>query len=337
MIRSLTLATAMVALMTGAVAAQEIPAIQPGADFGQAPTDLTGGMPMDQAAPGDANTVPREMPPEVPVLSPQKPLTKKQRVGVRMASKWVQKAATPNMGEDGRVRFLYGQGEPTIVCAPLMTCDLALEPGEIVQPPIFVGDKRFSVEPGRSGSGASLTTHAIIKPSDAGLMTNLVIHTNRRTYSIKLVSRTKDYMPLVAFDYPADRMEKSWAAYASDMAEAQPEARPAGPCDQPPSVPPSAFSIEGDDVPWKPVQVYAVGTPVGQKLCVQLPADIGSRMLPALLALGPSEGWFSGPSKQPVNARFLNNRYVVDSLLDAFVLVDGVGSAQQKVTVRRKK
>ena len=90
-------------------------------------------------------------------------------------------------------------------------------------------------------------------------------------------------------------------------------------------------------MPWKPVQVYAVGTPVGQKLCVQLPADIGSRMLPALLALGPSEGWFSGPSKQPVNARFLNNRYVVDSLLDAFVLVDGVGSAQQKVTVRRKK
>ena len=341
MIRVLTLATAMVALLPALAGAQEIPAIQSSVDFeqikrnAQAEGQPTDGTPSDQGDPGAE--VPRHMPPKVPVLSPQKPLTKKQQAGVRMASKWVKKAATPNMGEDGRVRFLHGQGEPTIVCAPLMVCDLALEPGEIVQPPLFLADKRWSAEPGVSGSGSGRTTHVLLKPSDAGLITNLVIHTNRRSYSIKLVSRTKDYMPLVAFDYPAEQMAKSWDQYAADMEEEAPDARPASVCDQPPSIPPSAFKIEGPDVSWKPVQVYAVGTPVGQKTCVQFPADMGSHMLPALVVLGPSKGWFSGPTMQPVNARFQQNRWIVDNLLDSFALVDGVGSAQQKITVERKR
>jgi type IV secretion system protein VirB9 len=342
-IRKLAIASALTAMLPALAMAQEIPAIQSNVDFEQIKANAraeggnpSDGTPAEQGDPG--SEVPRHMPTKVPVLSPQKPLTAKQNVGVRMASKWIKKAATPNMGEDGTVRFLYGQGEPTIVCAPLMVCDLALEPGEIVQPPLFLADKRWTAEPGVSGSGASRTTHVILKPSDVGLITNIVIQTNRRSYSIKLVSRLKDYMPLVAFDYPAERMERSWGQYAQAMAEETPDAaKPASVCDQPPSVPPSAFKIEGADVSWKPVQVFAVATPVGQKTCVQFPADMGSHMLPALVVLGPAKGWFSGPSMQPVNARFQNNHWIVDNLLDSFALVDGVGSAQQKITVERKK
>jgi hypothetical protein len=113
-------------------------------------------------------------------------------------------------------------------------------------------------------------------------------------------------------------------------------ALPASPCDQAPSIPPSAFRITGDDkTPWKPVQVYAVPTPVGPKMCVQLPADIGSRRLPVLLAIGKSDGWFSGPTMKVVDAHFINNRYVVEEILDRFALVDGVGSAQERIDVER--
>ena len=339
MIRAPRLASAMVAFLPAAAGAQEIPAIQPNAGYAQAPASMPSEQPSGTPA-GDAGVnaeVPRDMPPRAPILSPQKPLTGKQQAGVRMASKWITKAATPNMGEDGTVRFLFGQGEPSIVCAPLRVCDLALEPGEIVQPPLFLADKRWTAEPGVSGSGDDRTTHVLLKPSDAGLVTNIVIQTNRRSYSIKLVSRTKDYMPLVAFDYPADVHARSWRQYADDMAREAPSARPADVCDQPPSIPPGAFTIGGDSVGWKPVQVYAVGTPVGQKTCVQFPADIGDRMLPALVALGPAKGWFSGPTMQPVNARFMGGRFVVDGLLDRFALVDGVGSSQRKVTVEKKQ
>ncbi|MGF7213160.1 type IV secretion system protein VirB9 [Skermanella aerolata] len=340
MIRALPPATVLVLTLAALqpAPAQEIPAIQPGA-IDQAPATLPGNLP-PAAMPGDAGTpgaeVPRHMPPQAPVLSPQKPLTGKQRAGVRMASTWISKTATPTLGEDGTVRFLFGLGEPSIVCAPLMVCDLALEPGEIVQPPLFLADHRWSAEPGVSGSGDSRTTHILLKPSDAGLTTNLVIHTNRRSYSIRLVSRTRDYMPLVAFDYPADTLARSWQQYATAMERGTPAEHPSSVCDQPPSIPPGAFAIEGDGVGWKPVQVYGVATPVGQKTCVQFPADIGDRSLPALLALGPGTGWLSGPSMEPVNARFTGGRFIVDGLLDRFALVDGVGSSQLKVIVERK-
>jgi type IV secretion system protein TrbG len=341
MIRALPPATALVLTLAALppALAQEIPAIQPGGGINQAPATMPGDLP-PTGMPGDAGNpgaeVPRRMPPKAPVLSPQKPLTGKQRTGVGMASTWISKTATPTLGEDGTVRFLFGQGEPSIVCAPLRVCDLALEPGEIVQPPLFLADKRWSAEPGVSGSGDGRTTHVLLKPSDAGLITNLVIHTNRRSYSIKLVSRSKDYMPLVAFDYPADRMTRSWDRYAADMAREAPAAHSASVCDQPPSIPPGAFAIEGDGVGWKPVQVYGIATPVGQKTCVQFPADIGDQSLPALLALGPGKGWLSGPSMEPVNARFMGGRFIVDGLLDRFALVDDVGGTQRKVTVERK-
>jgi type IV secretion system protein VirB9 len=345
MIRASTaLATAMVALAPTVASAQHIPAIQQSAQYpGSMPTDgsaATGqsgaGIPGEQAV----AEVPRAMPPNVPVLSPDKPLDIKQKAAVKAASRWRKKSAIPTIGEDGSVRFVYGAGEPTIVCAPLHICDLALDPGEVVTRQPHVGDKRFQISYEVAGTGRNATTHIIIKPNDAGLESNLLIHTNRdRVYSIKLTSHSKDYMPLVAFTYPNQESDKSWQNYSATVAKSDTEAQSASssPCDQSPSVPPSAFGISGDGVGWKPVQVYAVSTPVGQKTCVQFPADIGSRRLPALLALGKDGGWFSGPTLQMVDAHFANNRYVVDELLDRFALVAGVGSNQERITVERVK
>ena len=36
----------------------------------------------------------------------------------------------PARGEAGATVFVFGSTLPTIVCAPLFVCDLALEPGE---------------------------------------------------------------------------------------------------------------------------------------------------------------------------------------------------------------
>ena len=75
-----------------------------------------------------------------------------------------------------------------------------------------VGDSvRWKITPASEGSGESLITHVIIKPTDVGLITNLVLTTNRRTYTIKLVSREKDWMPKVSFDYP-DETAALWKA-----------------------------------------------------------------------------------------------------------------------------
>ena len=53
----------------------------------------------------------------------------------------------PHAGEDGYDRFLFGATLPTVVCAPLQGCNLALQPGEIVNN-VNLGDSvRWKITP----------------------------------------------------------------------------------------------------------------------------------------------------------------------------------------------
>ena len=164
-----------------------------------------------------AGSVPATMPPPVQLVSPSAPLNAKEQTAVSLARRWADRNEMPHAGEDGVVRFLYGSTLPTVVCAPLQVCDLALQPGEIVNN-VNLGDKvRWNVSPGMSGSPAGQVTHLIIKPTDAGLVSSMTIETNRRTYAIKLVSTQHSWMPLIAFDYP-DEMQRQWSAYQQNVA-----------------------------------------------------------------------------------------------------------------------
>ncbi len=159
----------------------------------------------------------------------------------------------PQRGEDGVIRFLYGATLPTVVCAPLQVCDLALQPGEIVNN-VNVGDKvRWNVSPGLSGSPAGQVTHLIIKPTDAGLVSSMTIETNRRTYAIKLVSTQHEWMPLVAFNYPDD-MQRQWSAYQQNAAwGAAASTLPTG---ENVANLDFGFRLSGDDPSWRPLRVY---------------------------------------------------------------------------------
>ena len=155
---------------------------------------------------------PSTMPPPIRLLSPSAPLNPKEQRAVAIARHWANQSEMPQSGEDGVIRFLYGATLPTVVCAPLQVCDLALQPGEIVNN-VNIGDKvRWNVSPGMSGSAAGQITHLIIKPTDAGLMSSMTVETNRRTYAVKLVSTQTEWMPLVAFTYP-DEAQREWSAY----------------------------------------------------------------------------------------------------------------------------
>jgi type IV secretion system protein VirB9 len=93
----------------------------------------------------------------------------------------------------------------------------------------------------------------IIKPTDIGLVTNLVITTDRRAYTIKLVSRREDWMPRVSFFYP-DAVQQQWSAYRTQQERlreaADPEPREAGPADLD-----FAYEISGDSPSWRPVRM----------------------------------------------------------------------------------
>lgn len=284
-----------------------------------------------------ANTVPRTMPPPIVVVSPDKPMTPKEAVGVQVAQRWIQKFQKPHLDENGVVHFVPGKGQVFVVTAVDHLTDIALAPGETIFPPLHVGDSSsWKFHPAFSRAGGKSIAHVLIKPIDAGLSTNMVIETNKRTISISLSSRQRDYMPLVSLDLPEEE-DADFTAYAAKLGgTADPVAQPASACDQSPVVPPDQFSIDGDKTSWRPVQVYQVSTPVGIKTCVDFPSDIGSGSLPALLALADDGGWFNGPTKTVVNVRFINRRFIVDEALNRFVLVDGVGSDQHSIKITKR-
>ena len=274
------------------------------------------------------STVPMNMPPPIRLVSPSAALSAKERHGVALARRWRNRGEMPQPGEDGVVRFLYGATMPSVVCAPLMVCDLALQPGEVVQN-LNIGDSvRWKVSPAFSGLGDTRETHVIIKPTDAGLVTDMILSTTRRVYSIKLISTQHEWMPLVAFNYPDD-VKAQWAAYqqtASFGAAAATLVSGESAADLD-----FNYQITGDDPAWKPIRVYTDGS----KTYIEFSPAAAHQPAPALVALANDGTWFSSPTPQIINYRQMGNRYIVDSVLTKAALISGVGSDQTRVTITK--
>ena len=315
----------VVCLPALARAETQVPAIQANATA-SASAAIPG--PTDHPAQGESAPVPATMPPPIPLVSSAvAPLNSKEKVGVALARQWANRRALPHAGEDGYVRFLFGATLPTVVCAPLRLCNLALQPGEIVNN-VNLGDSvRWKITPSISGAGGTQTTHLIIKPTDAGLVSSLDIETNRRTYAVKLVSTQSSWMPLVAFNYPDDA-QAQWQAYKQTVAfGAAATTLPTGE-----NLANLQFlCISGSDPSWAPIRAYTDGA----KTYIEFPSSISFQAAPALVALADDGSWFSRPSSQVVNYRVLGNRYVVDAALDRAALISGVGGDQERVVISR--
>ena len=280
--------------------------------------------------------LPESPPPALPLYGgPQPPLAPKEQKAVRFGKEWAANKAGPARGDEGATVFVFGSTLPTIVCAPLYVCDLALQEGETVND-LNVGDSvRWKITPATQGTGDTLITHVIIKPTDVGLITNLVITTNRRTYIVKLLSRAQDWMPRVVFDYPDD-VNSQWRAYRASMADKQPSQAAAGP------VSPPKFDFEfavSGDAPWKPLRVYSDGS----KTYILFPPQVGSTELPALVEIAGDNSFLgldsliNGPTTRLVNYRFAEHRFEVDKVLQNAQLTAGVGSNAATVTITRTK
>ena len=192
----------------------------------------------------------------------------------------------------------------------------------------FVGGLVLGRGPPRSAALELRAASATVAQTLKGARTR-AIATNRRLYSVKLVSTQRQWMPRVAFNYPDD-VQAGWAAYQQNVAfgaaaAALPTGESAANLD-------FGFTLSGDNPGWKPLRVYTDGL----KTYIEFtPAAMRSEA-PALVALADDGGWFSRPSPQFVNYRQLGNRFVVDSVLSRAALVSGVGSGETRVTITRE-
>lgn len=247
-------------------------------------------------------------------------------------------ASGPIVGPDNSTRYVFGAGLPLVVCAPLQVCDIELQAGEKVRS-VQVGDTvRWSVEPAVTGTAPHEVQHVIVKPSDVGLRTSLIVTTDRRTYRMKLASDRSRYMSTVSFAYPSDGQDR-WAQLAGESAAPPPPQQQQAPAGRPAAARRGQLSslsfgyeLSGDDPPWKPVRVYNDGL----QTVIEMPFAMKQTEAPTLLVVRAEGGVFTDDDVVQVNFHVEGTKYLVDMVFDIADLVVGVGSTQQRVRIRRR-
>ena len=292
---------------------------------------------MDSTPPAESTTTTNTT--ETTAVSVSAPETHDDRT--RQASeRWLARAGPVALGEAGRVVTVFGSAIPTAFCSPLTVCTIELEPGEVLTDTPSWGDAvRWQVVAKKQGVDTVLLE---IKPADDAQITNLVIPTNRRLYTVKLVNDAEVHTPILAFHYPDTIARNIQAALEQDEADAaasaaveaaaamalesrrEAELARSGIDTEKGRLPASeldfAFRVDGR-APFRPVRVFADG----DRTYIDLPPSYRGAM-PAIVA-GPDE------QNAALNTRVGENgtRLIADRVISDIFLQSG----KIRVRVRR--
>ena len=200
-----------------------------------------------------------------------------------------------------------------VYTSPERVTDIALQRGERLIS-VSAGDTvRWVIGDTTSGQGADQREHILVKPIEAGLHTNLVINTTRRTYHLELLSTPRTWMASVSWHYPLEQLLALRAANA--------RARGAEPVAMRVDLSRLRFgyTISGDHPSWRPVRAFDDG----RRVYIEFPPGIGEGEMPPLFILGPK-----GQSEL-VNYQVRPPYYIVERLFAQAEL--RLGAAPQQI------
>jgi type IV secretion system protein VirB9 len=225
---------------------------------------------------------------------------------------WVE--PSPLSWVNARQVFLWSDGAIYhVYTQPGMITDIALQPGEALIA-VAAGDTaRWVIGDTTSGSGEDRRTHVLVKPFSAGLSTNLVITTDKRTYHLTLSSGPSGGMAALAWNYPLDELVAVKRAEAAAEA-AKPVAAGLG-IEQMYF----GYQITGDQPTWRPLRAFDDG----RQTFIEFPATIAVDEAPPLFLIG-ADG-----AAELVNYRMRGRFYVVDRIFDVAEL--RLGTRKQQV------
>ena len=199
-----------------------------------------------------------------------------------------------------------------VYAAPGLVTDIMLQPGENLVAVASGDTARWVIGDTTSGSGEGKQTHVLVKPFSAGLLTNLVITTDRRAYHVRLVSTSATALSSMRWSYPQDEL-----LAVRRQAEAAQVAAPVAT-----GIPIEQlhfnYAISGDRPAWRPLRVFDDG----MKTYVEFPASLATGEAPPLFVIG-ADG-----KAELVNYRQRDRFYVVDRIFDAAELRLGLKKSQ---------
>ncbi len=175
--------------------------------------------------------------------------------------------------------------------APGFVSSIMLEPGEAIVT-VAAGDTtRWMVEETTGGDVASPRALLLLKPTRSDIRTNIVLVTDRRTYSIEAVAVPgQTYSAQTAWRYPGDNNTLAGGPSAAETFNFGYRIQ----------------TVRGFAPRWRPVRVFDDGA----KTYIEFPPEITTSEAPPLFITESGEAAL-------VNFRISGNRYVVDRLFDA--------------------
>lgn len=235
---------------------------------------------------------------------------------------YLKSGKAANIVSKGCVSFAYSSDEaPIINTIPLQETVVSLQPGEKFSN-ISTGDpSRWSYAIATSGQGALQQQHILIKPSQPGISTNMVIATDKRIYNLRLLSGSNpdsSNMRIVRFWYPDEMRAATESAKDSTSTAADVALNHLNFDYQ--------LSSTSRALPnWSPTRVFDDGT----HTYIKFPATLASADMPVLFVL-------RGKDNELVNYRYESPYFIVDKIFKQAVLILGVGNAQTKVMITNK-
>ena len=200
-----------------------------------------------------------------------------------------------------------------IYAAPGYLSTVLLEPGEALVT-VAAGDTtRWMVEETISGDLADPRAMLLIKPTRAGIRTNIVLATDRRTYLIEAIAvQGSAYSAQTAWRYGDERERRDAESIGGVALEAL-------------NFRYRIETVRGRTPHWRPVRVFDDG----RRTYVEFPLDIATSEAPPLFLR-------DGGDIALVNYRVIGNRYVIDRLFDVAELRLG-GQRQTIVRISRER
>ena len=261
------------------------------------------------------------VPQSVAMTSAAEPADPRARVGSANAEARIQPSRSSYLNaiqqypwSDGALFQIY--------TAPGQITDIALQEGEeLVGPgPVAAGDTvRWIIGDTVSGSGAARRVHILVKPTRAGIATNLVINTSRRTYHVELRATTSTYMAGVSWTYPQDEL----IALRAAEAERERTAPIASNIDI--TALDFDYRISGARTSWRPVRVFDDG----RQVFVEFDERVGVGDMPPLFVLGEKG------AVELVNYRVQGRYMIVDRLFDRAQLRLGARRKTRQILIER--
>ena len=198
--------------------------------------------------------------------------------------------------------FPYTDGASyRVYAAPERITDIALQSGEQLVAVASGDTVRWVIGDTTSGTGSQKRTHILVKPFAAGLSTNLVITTDRRSYHLALTSVPRTAMVALSWTYPQD------ALLALKRAQGQADAAALIATGLDIDQLRFDYIVSGDRPAWRPLRAFDDG----RQTFIEFPATLAVGEAPPLF-LVDAKG-----DAQLVNYRVRGRYYIVDRLFNA--------------------